>query len=259
MKHIIVGGCSFTQGDQSWATALGRSIPNSVIYNTGAGSSGNEMISRRVIHKIEELEKEIKFNDNNVLVGIMWSSYARNVYYAQTKTEYDRIFSPHSYKIWKYRNDIENYCLKNKSANPHKWPHNDTGVWLQATAGMDYTHHHKFLNNFFNETHETVKTLEHVIRTQLYLEKKKIKYFMVPYMDSWIPKKVNKIQTEYLMKMIDWNQFLPVTSNHAWIAKESTKPWRNAYENDHHPSYDQHDDFVQKIVMPWLKEKKYVE
>ena len=259
MKHIIVGGCSFTWGDQSWAEALGNSIPDCKIVNTAMGSSGNEMISRRVIHKIEELEKQFRFNDENILVGIMWSSYSRNVYYAETKDEINKVFWPNHYKIWKYKDNIEKYCDLYKTVNPLKWPTNDTGFWLQATAGMNFSHHHKFLDNFFNHTHETVRTLEHVIRTQLYLEKKKIKYFMVPYMDDWIPKKVNKTQTEYLMKMIDWNQFLPVTSNHAWVTKESKEPWRNRHKNDHHPSYAQHNDFVQRVVLPWLKEKKYVE
>lgn len=260
MKHLVVGGCSFSDGTDDWPTALVNRLENYTLHNTARGSSGNEMISRRVIHKVNDLLKQE--SADNIIVGIMWSGSSRNCFYANNKKDILKVFAPHGKQIYKKGiqalQDKDAYDLH--STNPHMWPEEDTqGAWLNATVGMNYLHNQKYIELFHDDTLSVVRTLEHVLRTQWYLESKNINYFMVPYMKNWILEtdRINTVQVNYLLDMIDYDKWLPIVGEYEWVKENAKSPWRNKYKNDLHPSEAQHEDFVNEVVMPWLKKKKY--
>ena len=255
MKHLVVGGCSFSDGTDDWPTALVNRLENYTLHNTARGSSGNEMISRRVIHKVNDLLKQESADD--IIVGIMWSSATRKTFYGCSKYEVNKIFHPYG-KIT-YKKYIKN--KQTPDINPEIWPENDNlGLWCNATMGTDFSYYRRYMQDFFSETLSVVQTLEHVLRIQWFLENKSIKYFMVPYMESWVYEnnRINAVQIDYLIEMIDYDKWLPVDGEYEWVKENSKSPWRNKHKNDHHPSQSQHEDFVNEVILPWLKDKKYV-
>lgn len=255
MKHLVIGGCSFSDGPDDWPTALVNSLENYTLHNTARGSSGNEIISRRVIHKVNELLQSESAED--IIVGIMWSGVARRCFYSDKRCEMIKIFYPKGKRLFK---EIIKNQRKPKAENPEVWPKNDTcGMWLNATPGMDYTYYHAYIRDYYNDTQSTILTLEHILRTQWFLENKSIKYFMVPYMGRWMydNDRINPIQIDYLWNMVDKDKWLPVAGEYEWVKENSTFSWRNKHEDDHHPSQAQHEDFVNQVILPWLKEKQY--
>ena len=69
---------------------------------------------------------------------------------------------------------------------------------------------------------------------------------------------------KYLFDMIDFNNFLKITPDRAdhnncydWCDKYSGKQFRDK-ENDDHPSTEQHLEFTNRIIIPYLKEKAMI-
>ena len=76
MKILITGGCSFSADDYCWPVHLQNKLSYDTHYQTGVGSSGNDLISRKVIWQVNKcLKSGIKPED--MLVGIMWSGKER--------------------------------------------------------------------------------------------------------------------------------------------------------------------------------------
>ena len=53
-KTIIAGGCSFVHSSDTWAVQL-KEFTNTDVINVGITGAGNDLISRAVIHKTNEL------------------------------------------------------------------------------------------------------------------------------------------------------------------------------------------------------------
>ena len=69
---------------------------------------------------------------------------------------------------------------------------------------------------------------------------------------------------KYLFDMIDFNNFLKIPPDRAdhnncydWCDKYSGKQFRDK-QNDDHPSTEQHLEFTNRIIIPYLKEKAMI-
>ena len=73
-KHLVVGGCSFSETHHPWAYELGINHHN--VSNLARGGCGNEFIRRQIIHRVSEL-LERGIPSNEILVGAQWTGTAR--------------------------------------------------------------------------------------------------------------------------------------------------------------------------------------
>ena len=73
-KHLVVGGCSFSESHHPWAYELGINRQN--VSNLARGGCGNEFIRRQIIHGVSEL-LERGIPSNEILVGAQWTGTAR--------------------------------------------------------------------------------------------------------------------------------------------------------------------------------------
>ena len=96
----------------------------------------------------------------------------------------------------------------------------------------------------------------------IFLQQKKIKYFFTTYTDNvFYPNALKHVEVEYLYDMLDFNYFLPVSSEHRWVVDNSKyldlwdRDWRNS---PHHPKNEMHKEFVDQVIIPWLCERKFI-
>ena len=128
---------------------------------------------------------------------------------------------------------------------------------------------------FHDEIGSAIYSLEHILRIQYYLQSKNISYFFTDYVDHNIVYPTYRYDSElaYLFDNIDKNNYLPVSSMFQWLVDNNIlvnewtdyrwKEKHTASVNDKsviwntwvHPTSNQHQEFVQRVVIPFLLNK----
>lgn len=141
----------------------------------------------------------------------------------------------------------------------------------------------KYFESWVNPEKAIIETCEHILRTQWFLKDKGIRYFMTEYdhdvftymgpihstgiysaqsecivnPDEYTPEKhfayLNNPEINYLYKEIDKNYWLPIQHLQDWVTNTSVYNHRKV--GDPHPSTEQHKDFTEQIIVPFLLEK----
>ena len=232
---IITAGCSFSLTDQNQKKHI-KTWPNYLSEEYGAtliskamGSQGNGLISRGVIYEVAEylksrhelappIREEIK-------VGIMWSGTDRH-------------------EVWSEEPLFENVsgCVENPTGfipeskhwqilNPH---------WMTEKSDVYYAHLHEQMFGW-------ISSLEHILRTQWFLDKYGIPYFMSWMKDPVFPDENNLMagykELEHLKDLVNWDKFLPIMGMYEWCdGCEGTAD---------HPSTEQHEQFTREVILPF--------
>tara|TARA_E500000331_G_scaffold306212_1_gene310385 strand:+ start:375 stop:1100 length:726 start_codon:yes stop_codon:yes gene_type:complete len=232
-KYLITAGCSFTEtvtGAETWPMHLIQRMQGYELVSKGMGSQGNGLISRSVIYEVTNKLKQT--TSENISVGIMWSGPTRH----ETHIDIDHVpASP-----WK---------------NDDNWIENPTGFiegyntweiinhwWTRPKSKLYYKEFHDPIGDY-------IQTLEHILRTQWFLEKHNIKYFMSTFTSEVIPEVLkSNIELIHLYELIDFSKFLPISGMHEW-AKQTGLPLMP--NNAIHPTSKQHEIFVDKVILPF--------
>ena len=140
-----------------------------------------------------------------------------------------------------------------------------------------------YFEHFVNPQKAIIETCEHILRTQWFLKDKGIKYFFTEY-DSDVfhyigpnPSYISytkdseciqlpetytrEMETQhltdpeinYLYSEIDKDYFLPIENLQRWVTDVSV--YKHPRDDDPHPGSEQHKDFVDKVILPFLLEK----
>jgi len=244
-KLLITSGCSFStmfnNDDLTWPSHLERQLKGWNSKHYGMGSQGNGLISRSVIYGVSNALK--KYSADDILVGIMWSGTGRHDYFVD-----DTDFL--SFK--KDKNNVDGWLQ-----NPTGFIPSDTKNWVILNAGWKLPEAKLHYENFYDPVGSIIYTLEHVLRTQWFLQSYKIKYFMTCYTDYVLHKNIelSNNHVKHLYDLIDFNNFLPVTSITTWLLDNKIEP---LLALDEHPSRAQHKAFTDKVIMPFLLSKNYI-
>jgi len=244
-KILIAGGCSFTQvpnNNKNWPIFL-RDKLKMQAYFLGAGSAGNDLISKRVIHRVIQCLKIQKYKPEDLLVGIMWSGVDRGGYYlSNPPLNYFKIDTGGEY-FYGNPNSISSE-LKYYIVKPG---------WEDELSNVYYKH-------FYDEIGNLIDTLEHVLRVQWFLKLHNIKYFFTNYHDldafsgEFFHEHLKHPEVSYLYEQIDFDNFLPVKTMGDWNLESGfTFP-----SQDNHPTSEMSEGFVDRVIIPHLKKKGYV-
>ena len=242
-KYLITGGCSFseTMSDHidTWPRHLARELPNYTHISTGMGSQGNDLISRKVIFEtFNLLNKGVSSND--ILVGIMWSGWNRSSVYSH---RHINEVTPN--------NNAREYIVENPTSVAGDNRFYITNSWWAKT--------YRYVKNLYMAIPPEqlkIHSFEHILRTQDFLKTNKIKYVMMQYVNDVIDtSEVMSEQLSYLNKMIDKDLWATEQGCYQWCVENTDIPFP---KNDNHPSTEQHKIFTDKVIMPYLRGKKYV-
>lgn len=257
VKFLITAGCSFSQvpnKDVSWPVPLQKAIGAHAVH-LGQGAAGNGIISRKVIyHTLQALET---YKPEEILVGIMWSAFDRKEIFAEDKNSID------SYKFHsgeEYSNPVPVAGRRNFHIMNSAW-----------------TKDNEFTKNYFmhayNEHDALMSTIEHILRIQWFLKLNNIPYFMTQFHNSCLGSthrntadEVNiepYISNKYLLNrnkdllflfnQINFSRWLPIDNCYEWCKHDSGKEFTRP--PDPHPSTEQHEEFVKRVILPFLVEK----
>jgi hypothetical protein len=239
---FISGGCSasFTHPSyrhQTWPTYLAQRV-GCKHENTALPAQGNGMISRRVMYAVEHALKSHAAKD--ILVGVVWTGSDRHEFYNDYPvTEF--VDQTH----WGNPTSIDQFGSSNKK----------TKNWVLINP--HYTKHYSetYYRVFHDAVDSEIKTCEHVLRTQWYLEKHGVRYFMGTFTQETFHK-LDHPEVSWLHDQIDHSMFLPGRGIYNWAVESSGMD----FENDDliHPTTAQNQLFTEKVIWPFLKERNYV-
>jgi len=179
LNKTIAHGCSFTRYKwDCWPKFIPWFDSGSQMYNKGRSASGNETISRAVINSAM---KHTQIDH----MYIMWSGADR--YEVVTLDEgVDYLDGRITYRVWD---------------DDFKW-----STWFGGHRLADK--HEYFRRHFWNEQQQNYRTLEHILRTQLFLDKKKIPYTMMIFNKDVVNHNFHSNSEHDLYKHIDWDKFI---------------------------------------------------
>ena len=239
IKHLVTSGCSFSEcrrkDIKSWPMWLQEGLPGNVQgHHLGLTGQGNGLISRKLIYQVSELLKTVPAEE--LMVGVMWSGTDRHDFYTSNPPIIDK-----SAGGWK----MENPTTVAKNG----------GTWVIVNQGTKFDCADDYYRVFHDNIGSLVYTLEHILRVQWFLKLHKVPYFMTTYWNNVILHDLNtQPDLEHLYQQVDFDQFLPVNGEYQWCKDYSGQPFK---QGDHHPTSIQHELFVNRIVLPFVKEKYY--
>jgi len=174
--------------------------------------------------------------------------------------------------------------MKQYYNNPHRIASKE---FNHITLNNHWTDHltTTYYENFVDPLSSVLKTVENILRTQWFLKQHNIKYFMCAYdvdtfiyfgvprqnkplysddcpalslgaQDDWHSLPYNYLEhpeIKYLYEMIDKDHWLPVDSLGEWCNHVSEFDFPSS--TDPHPGWEQHQDFVNKVILPFLLKK----
>jgi hypothetical protein len=237
-KLLITGGCSFTDPGHSWAYQTAKKC-NFGIENVALASQGNGLISRKLLHKLENLP--YSYSSDELIVGVMWSGINRYERFIESGDEY--IGPPYlNYNpSWIITPDQRNWRIMS-----HEWVRSE-----------DCSIHYGTFNNIISST---VLTLEHILRVQWYLDICNIKYFMSTFMDIFSDQEVmNHPEVKYLYEMVDFSKFLPIKGFFEWNKEHHIKEGFDNLELDWHPNKFGHMKLTDDVIIPHLLKNNIIQ
>lgn len=234
-KILLTGGCSFTGGPLCWPYHLAKNIGYKLV-NEGQGGSGNGLIKKKVMYRLTELLKTVDKQD--ILVGIMWSGFARHEIFTCDIIDKNNVFRPQS-NIVKYIDDKQS-----------------VGNWVIINHGWDNYYAKNFYLNF-DLLAGVIQTLENILAMQNFLQYHEINYFMTTFTTETLPQDfINQPEAKWLYDQIDFDKFLPVLGEYEWCTGVTADQLKNEWPIKwRHPTDAEHKNFANNVIVPYLNDK----
>jgi len=233
ITNLITAGCSFAETPVCWPYGLHQRMGASIRHNNhGMSSQGNGLISRRVIWQCTQTLQNVPAKE--IFVAVMWSGADRHDFYYRDHPGF--------------------------TGNMHGWVSNPTqfvdhgeGSWVLLNPQWEMDRCRDWYTKFHDDVGAVIYTLEHVLRTQWFLQQHGIKYVMSTYMSTVIPDWCqDHPDTGHLWQMLDRDKFLPIAGQYEWCRDCTDIDFR---PGDYHPVPQHHEKFVDEVMWPFVKER----
>jgi hypothetical protein len=178
-NKTIAHGCSFTRYKwPCWPKYVWWFNGGIQMQNKGRSASSNETISRAAINSAMK-HKQIEH------MYIMWSGTDRYEVISKNKGQ-DEVKDRVTYYVWD---------------DDFQW-----STWYGGHPEPDK--HEYYRRHFWDENHQYYRTLEHIHRTQMFLDKKQIPYTMMIFNKEVLQGTFHSESEHALYNYIDWTKFL---------------------------------------------------
>ena len=219
-KLVITHGCSFTRYKwDSWPKFLSWFEQDIDVRNFGFSASSNETIARGVINSA------LKYKNIHKMY-IMWSGSDR---YEVIRDKEEKL--EHELATYSRFDPDFNWC-----------------VWFGGHP--DKKQHENYQRHFLNERHNWFRTLENILYTQMFLDKRGIDYTMMIYKKDVLRHKNLSNAENALYKQINWKKFKFYKENLGlYEFAQELYPEQYAEDSDNHPLPFTHYKWVKDIIV----------
>ena len=229
IDHVVVNGCSFTQGMQgeTWANHL--NIPN--VLNLASHGAGNNYICHSTLNYLESHD----YKSSNTLVVVMWSGTSRidvpvsSEWYSHIRQTFPFGFSDH------------------------------TSNWIH-TGGSGHVALFENLCKTHDNTSQCVESLQNFILLESYLQAKGYHYIFTSYANYWSedheycsttlvdPNIGYHCKHLPLYKKFNFKKWLFCNSNKDCFGEFAIDDLRHGTGS--HPSEQTHKQFAKEFLLP---------
>jgi hypothetical protein len=238
LKHLIASGCSFTFEPWNWPTFVAQDL-NLELTNVGMASTGNGLISRKVIIQVEELLKTL--DPSEILVGVMWSGPDR----------IHKFKDPNSSPIPVVSDWIENPT--------NLWPDGEK-VWEIGNGAWDTEFDQAFLKYIHTNEDVYMNTIDNILLVQNYLKSKNIKYFMSTFVNIFKHIEFLHKDVKNYFEFVDLSTFADTKGCWEWCKFHENKEQYIGRENFNleygHPYEAGHEAYAKEVLLPFIKRTK---
>ncbi len=240
IKNFIASGCSFTQGmhGHNWPNIIAQKYNPAWHRNLARGAAGNYYIAESVINCLNTE----KFNPKETLVIIMWSGYYRLD--LQVTEQIFKMLEDYQYKTEMYKN---HYVFSGGQLGG--WQNNLLlkNLFKSLYAVID----HEILAN---------QTLNHMLRTQLYLEHYGYNYKFLSFINYWQDAKELISRQDYSLKIFN-NLLYDKILKANWIFNndkkdcfyEFAKERGLLFADNFHPNNQAQTEFAHQRIIPHIE------
>lgn len=241
-RILIASGCSFTQFPgmkyTNWPFYLNKSLGTSAFY-LGTSASDNSLIANKTIHSIQQCFNVNKLKPEDMLVGVMWSGLARKSVYLS-----------------------DNSLIPNERFNPHRVAGPSNYYLINFNWGDELsTQHYKY---FHDDVGCMIDSIKNMLLVQNICKLYKIKYFFTEYSHDTVTNSKLKSHPDirFFYEMLDKEQFLPIKNMREWCVNDSNLEYETPQikgVRDDHPTSEMSEAFADRVIIPWLKNKRYID
>ena len=223
VKHLITGGCSFSNGGEfgGWTGYLSNYLktlnPEMTCDHTGFLSQGQELIQKKVMLAISEALARGCSNED-ILVVVMWSGTYRKAWYIDNPDIVDDIvkgmpnFNGGMCKEFlDLKDQIPGEPAFFETANGSRFEYNPNGGWYFTVNGseckLDFVKQHYLLDRVLSGVGKVSTSLENIITLQNFCALNKVQLIQQFFMDSVyqdIDDNKNHQIINYLYKQLDF-------------------------------------------------------
>ena len=242
IKNLVVSGCSFTAGKNSWARCVQDqlSVPN--LFNVGSIGAGNRYIASSII---DVLQHHCLAPKETVILA-MWSGPGRVD--ELVSGEYWYLLEDYPYKTFVL--DCDDTYWIHSGGRGNSWlDHQETKKLFQ----------HKYVTS--DPFVLCKETLVHMSHLQNFLQNHGFRYKFMSYVNYWIPDKESVGNGDFSLTHFcsDWPTYRALEFQH-WIfvnqQKDSLYEFCAAHDcvssDNFHPTSLGHQQFAQQIILPQL-------
>jgi hypothetical protein len=253
-KIFIAAGSGFVNNKNSWQHICKEKL-NYDIFDLTEEKISNALISRNVIYKVNELIKT-NYKTDDIVVGIMWTiPMIHERYISDGKN--DNYMNKSETGFTSVVDNLKNWRILNHDC-------------ISSSEDCEL-----FFKIIYNKLQSYVISAEHILRTQWFLNRLGIRYFMTSHLDIFHNEKnylkmydISKLtdykrksyslnilsynEINYLYDMIDKKRFLPIYSMLDWV--QENYPIDGFGDSEKlKPNDFGHEKFTTEVILPFLK------
>lgn len=237
-KILITSGDSFanTLYDQhgpthnrTWPIWLRDKLPDIAHYSEGIGGQSNQLIALRLHYRLAMTLRD--HSAQQILVGVMWSSRDRWSFF-------DSNLKPSTID-------------PGQDGRPVNFIPESQGCWVLCHPNHQHDQNETYYKHFYDPVWAQIITLQEIVNTQRYLKQLQVPYFMTQSFDACFDQSLlNDPNVSWLYQQIDFESWLPVVSMQDWCNTHCPTG-----HNNFHPRTEQCQQFVDKVVWPFVQQK----
>ena len=254
INALVTAGCSFSEHlnmfseNRCWPGFVKDIATPSFNLNLGAGSAGNDIISKRAIYGCYRALQSHPGEDTVLIV--MWSGLARKGFLTDNHT------NKLTANVMRNLSNNQLFLQGSDYENNEIYETVPSWVWFNPHFGDPAIT--KWYEDYDNSLQQLEATLWNMLAVQSFCESKGIKYFWMTMNNDMqdnidrMDKTVHSLHTKHLVNLINHDNRIHHEGMYEWTRRKLPAAFT---EDGMHPDPNAHCQFTQCVIIPYLRSR----